>query len=83
MRVLTTPRTALQRQIWELVAIDRMSNLSPESCLNLKSEWGQSRTTDLVNKDSGTGRKRPNKVRKRQITQREGIGYRGATGRWR
>ena len=74
-RILTNPRTALERQIWESVAIDRMSSRSPEGCLNLKSEWGQSRTPALMNKDNFSGRKRPEKEKKgRRCRDREGSG---------
>ena len=52
IRVVATPKTALERQIWESVAIDRLSGHSPNACLNLKSEWGHSRTPALVNKEN-------------------------------
>ena len=59
MRVVATPKTALERQIWESVAIDRLSGHSPNACLNLKSEWGHSRTPTLVNKEySEEGRRK-------------------------
>ena len=38
MRVLVTPNTALERQIWESVMIDKQDT-KPDSYLNLKSEW--------------------------------------------
>ena len=50
MRVLATPETALARQIWESVRIDSLSK-DKEACLNLKSEWGQTRTPGLQNKN--------------------------------
>ena len=43
MRVVGAARTALERQVWESVHIDRLS-LTPEACLNLNSEWGLSQT---------------------------------------
>merc|ERR1711867_350022 len=49
MRVLKSARTALERQVWESVYIDRLSG-KEEACLNLKSEWGLSQTPSLQNK---------------------------------
>ena len=37
---------------------------NPKGWLNLKSEWGQSRTPALINKDGDIGRKRPEKMKK-------------------
>ena len=42
-RTIFLPRTALGRQVWESVMIDKLST-KPHQCLNLKTEWGQSRT---------------------------------------
>ena len=50
MRVIATPKTSLARQIWESVKIDTLSG-DMEACLNLKSEWGLSRTPGLQNKN--------------------------------
>ena len=50
MRILATPKTAMARQIWESVQIDKLSR-DRDSCLNLKSEWGMSQTPGLQNKD--------------------------------
>ena len=61
-----THKTALEKQIWESVAIDRLSSHSPSSYLNLKSEWGQSRMPALIIKDSGKDRKEPEKKGRRQ-----------------
>ena len=71
MRTLTTPQTALARQVWESISIDMMSAQKPESCLNLKSEWGQSRTPALVNKERPVG-KRPEKLKGGKGRAREG-----------
>ena len=57
MTVLTKPNTALERQIWESITIDMLAR-SPESCLNLKLEWGLSRTPRLINKDKQPARKK-------------------------
>ena len=58
MRTLTLPRTALERQIWESVWIDRLST-KPEACLNLKSEWGQSQTPHLMARPNKPGKRPP------------------------
>ena len=56
----------------ESVAIDRLSSHSPNACLNLKSEWGQSLTPAVVNKDSNKERKRPEQERKgRRLRDKE------------
>ena len=61
-----------ERQIWESVAIDRLSSHSPNTCLNLKSEWGHSRTPALVNKDNNKVRKRPELEKKgRRVRDKE------------
>ena len=49
MRVMKSARTALERQVWESVCIDRLSG-KEEGCLNLKSEWGLSQAPSLQNK---------------------------------
>ena len=46
MRMVREANTALERQVWESVMIDRLSD-SLEMCLNLKSEWGMSRKPSL------------------------------------
>ena len=56
MRVLAQPRTPLERQVWESVNIDRLS-ITPEACLNLKSEWGQSQTPYLQPKPNKPGKR--------------------------
>ena len=71
MRTLTTPQTALARQVWESVTIDIMSARKPDACLNLKSEWGQSRTPTLVNKERPAGRK-PERMKDGKGRAREG-----------
>ena len=76
MRTLTTPQTALARQVWESVTIDIMSARKPESCLNLKSEWGQSRTPALVNKERPAGRK-PERMKDGRGRAREGTAGKG------
>ena len=48
------------------MAIDRLSDHSPNACLNLKSEWGHSRTPELVNKES-------NKVRRKNELDKKGM----------
>lgn len=72
MRVIKHARSALDRQTWESVAINRMEEAT---CLNLKTEWGRSRDPALINRphpkktprtgtgetevrDQGTGTKR-------------------------
>ena len=56
MRTLVETRTALERQSWESVMIDRLSR-DPKQCLNLKNEWSMSMKPALENKrkakDSG------------------------------
>ena len=42
--------------------IDQMSAKAPDTCLNLKSEWGQSRTPALVNKERPL-RKKPERCK--------------------
>ena len=56
MRILAQPRTALERQVWESVNIDRLS-LNPEACLNLKSEWGLLQTLFLQPKPNKPGKR--------------------------
>ena len=51
MRVVATANTALERQTWESVRIDTLAAESPESCLNLKTEWGLSKNPSLVARD--------------------------------
>lgn len=46
MQTIHLPRTALERQVWEAVMIDRLST-KPQQCLNLKTEWGQSKMHTL------------------------------------
>ena len=43
-----TANTPLERQTWESVRIDTLVAESPESCLNLKTEWGLSKNPSLV-----------------------------------
>ena len=50
MRVIATPQTAMARQVWESVQIDKLSR-DKNACLNLKSEWGMSRTPGLQNRE--------------------------------
>ena len=38
-RTIMHARTALERQVWESVHIDRLSH-NPQQCHNLKTEWG-------------------------------------------
>ena len=46
MRTVKQSRTALERQVWESVMIDRLSH-KIEACLNLKNEWGHSKNPSL------------------------------------
>ena len=46
IRTVREANTALERQVWESVIIDRLSG-SLEMCQNLKSEWGMSRKPSL------------------------------------
>ena len=60
MRTLKETRTALERQAWESVMIDRLAR-SPQQCLNLKNEWSLSRKPALENRGkikepAGTGK---------------------------
>ena len=48
IRVVVNRRTALERQTWESVKIDRMTETNQTGCLNLKSEWGQSKNPSLT-----------------------------------
>ena len=76
MRTLVTPLTALERQVWESVSIDRLST-SPGSCLNMKSEWGLSQTPHLQAKPNKPGNKPKDEGRKGKRPQRrdlEGVG---------
>ena len=50
MRVIRQAETALERQIWESVAIDTLAAKNPKGCLNLKSEWGCSENPALENR---------------------------------
>ena len=47
MRVVRQTETALERQVWESVKIDSLAARDPKGCLNLKSEWGQSKNPSL------------------------------------
>ena len=49
MRTVREANTALERQVWESVMIDRLSG-SLKECFNLKSEWGLSRKPSLQTK---------------------------------
>ena len=49
MWTVKAARTALERQVWESVQIDRLS-LKGDTCLNLKTEWGSTNTPSLENK---------------------------------
>ena len=46
MRTVKQARTALEWQVWESVMIDRLSH-KLEDCMNLKREWGQSKSPSL------------------------------------
>ena len=70
MRVIATPRTSLARQIWESVKIDTLSG-DMEACLNLKSEWGHSRTPGLQNKNWNPIRRQPKEEEKENRRERE------------
>ena len=70
MWTLVTPRTALERQVHESVSKDRLST-NPKSCLNLKSEWGQSQTPFLQAKPNKPSRKPKEKWRKMKRPARE------------
>ena len=50
MRIVATANTPLERQTWESVRIDTLAAESPESCLNLKTEWGLSKNPSLMAK---------------------------------
>ena len=62
MRTLKECRTALERQAWESVMIDRLTK-NPEQCLNLKNEWGLSKKPALETKarykEAKKGEERP------------------------
>merc|ERR1712101_22904 len=47
VRTVKETRTALERQAWEAVAIDRAAR-KPEQCLNLKNEWSWSQRPALT-----------------------------------
>lgn len=49
MWTVKAARTALERQVWESVQIDRLS-LKGDTCLNLKTERGSTNTPSLENK---------------------------------
>jgi len=49
MRTVRNTNTALERQVWESVLIDRLSRKEGVDCLNLRSEWGKSRKPFLMN----------------------------------
>ena len=66
------PRTALERQVWESVNIDRLST-NPRSCLNLKSQWGLSQTPFLQAKPNKPGRKPKDDIRKGKRHERREI----------
>ena len=70
MRVLATPQTALARQIWESVRIDKMSG-DKEACLNLKSELGQSWTPGLQNRNWRPPGRQPKEDEKEKRRERE------------
>ena len=50
MRVIRQTETATERQVWESVKIDSMTEKDPKNCLNLKSEWGLSKNPSLETK---------------------------------
>ena len=50
MRVVKQTETATERQVWESVKIDSMTEKDPKNCLNLKSEWGLSKNPSLETK---------------------------------
>ena len=50
MRVIATANTPLERKTWESVKIYRIAAENPDSCLNLKTEWGLSKNPSLVQK---------------------------------
>ena len=47
MRVVRQSKTALERQIWESVAIDSLYAKDSKGCLNGKNEQGHSKNTSL------------------------------------
>ena len=49
MRTVRNTNTALERQVWESVIIDRLSRKEGVDCLNQRSEWGKSRKRFLMN----------------------------------
>ena len=49
MRTVRNTNTALERQVWESVIIDRLSRKEGVDCLNQRSEWGKSRKPFLMN----------------------------------
>ena len=55
MKTLVQPLKALERQVWESVSIDRLSTKASSS-LNLKWEWGQSKTPHFQVKPNKQGR---------------------------
>ena len=54
LQTLVETRTALERQAWESVMIDRLAR-NPHQCLNLKNEWCLSRKPALENKSKVLG----------------------------
>ena len=61
MRIVRETQTALERQVWESVIIDRVSRKGGEVCLNLKSEWGGTLKPSLHSKERKEVRKEPRK----------------------
>ena len=65
MRIVKNPRTPLERQTWESIKIDSLTVTNNKGCLNLNSEWGQSKNPSPVTRPSPKAREEPVPLNKR------------------